>query len=133
MEHFESDDSKMQLLKRSALQREALHDEVKLISAQTEKVITNALIIGGALAATYFLVRQFSGSKTKRRKSKKIRLVTGPAAEEESVSYAEPQTPGIVSQLGTAIASQAGVFLLDLAKEKLSEYLQSQAQKKHNA
>jgi len=126
MELYESDDLKSRLLKKSVLQREALAEEAKLISARTEKVITNALMIGGALAATYFIVRQFSGSKKKRyKRSKRIQVVAAPAAGEE-VAYAEAQAPGIVAQLGTALASQATVFLLDLAKEKLSDYLQSQ-------
>jgi len=48
------------LLQKSARHREQLEDEVKLISERTEKIIINALVIGGALAATYFLVSRFS-------------------------------------------------------------------------
>ena len=130
MELYGLDDAKNKLQLKSALQREALEEEAKLISARTEKVLTNALIIGGALAATYFLVRQFSGSKPKRRRhSKKIKLISSPA--EETSEDDEPNNmPGIVTQLGTALASQATAFLLDLAKEKLSEYLQTQKEVK---
>jgi hypothetical protein len=127
MELFESNDPKTQLLKRSALHREALEEEAKLISAKTEKIVTNALIIGGALAATYFIVRQFSGGKSKK-KSRRIKVIAA-APPSEEVVMAEPQSPGIISQLGTALASQATVFLLDIAKEKLSEYLASQSKK----
>jgi hypothetical protein len=130
MELFESNDPKTQLLKRSAMHREALEEETKLISAKTEKVITNALIIGGALAATYFLVRQFSGGKSKK-KSKRIKVVAA-APSEEVVTIAESQAPGVLSQLGSALANQATVFLLDLAKEKLSEYLASHTKKNSN-
>jgi hypothetical protein len=129
MELFESNDPKTQLLKRSALHREAIEEEAKLISARTEKILTTALVVGGALAVTYFLVRQFSGGKPKRnKKSKKIKIVAAQPKEDEGVAY-EAQAPGIVAQIGTALASQATTFLLDLAKEKLMAYLESQANK----
>jgi hypothetical protein len=34
--------------------------------------------------------------------------------------------PGVVSKIGSALAAQATVFLLNLAKDKLATYLQSQ-------
>ena len=131
MELLESNDPKSELLKKSAMHRQELEDEVKLISEKTEKVLTNALIIGGALALTYFAVRQFSGSKKKtKHKVKKLKVVresNGVVDDEEEDD--SPVAPGIVSQIGTALASQATVFLLNLAKEKLSEYLESKLSK----
>ena len=55
----ESNDPKEELLRKSAMHRHELEEEVKVISERTEKIITNALIIGGTLAVAYFLVRQF--------------------------------------------------------------------------
>ena len=128
MELLESDDPKSQLLKKSALQRHAIEEETKLISERTEKVVMNALIIGGALAATFFLVRQLTRKKSRPKiKLKKINVT--PVADEDSESESEIQLPGIVNQIGAAVASQATMFLLDLAKEKLSEYLQRSAPK----
>lgn len=126
------DPVKGQLLRKSALHREQLEEDVKLISESTEKILINALIVGSALAATYFLVSSFSGSKSKKKKSKaaKIKLIQGGEKEETSYVPAEPEMPGIVSQIGTALASQATVFLLSLAKEKLVEFLQAQSEKK---
>jgi hypothetical protein len=132
MELFESNDPKMQLLRKSALHREALEEDAKLISAKTEKILINALVIGGALAATYFVVKQFSGGKSKSKRTKKIKVIAAQPSSDEVVTLAEPATPGIISQLGTALASQATVFLLDLAKEKLSAYLESQMKKEKN-
>lgn len=127
------DPVKGQLLRKSALHREQLEEEVRLISEQTEKIITNAVIIGGALAVTYFLVSRFarSGSK-KKSKAAKIKILQTPAATTEPAAAfsTEPSAPGIVSQIGTALASQATVFLLSLAKEKLMEFLEAQAEKK---
>jgi len=127
MELLESDDPKSKLLKKTALQRQVLEDEARLLSERTERTITTALIIGGALLTTYFLVRQFSSSdaKPKKSKAKKLKIVT---QNEDSDHGIEPEThtPSVVAQIGTALASQATVFLLTLAKEKLFEFLESQ-------
>jgi hypothetical protein len=131
MELLDSDDPKGQLMRKSALHREQLEEDVKLISDRTEKIITNALIIGGALAATYLIVSAFSGSKSKKRKMKKVRLVKEEdSADQVVVEAAEPEIPGVISQIGTALVSQATVMLLTLAKEKLGEFMESQAAKK---
>lgn len=134
MELMETDDPiKSRLLKKSSQYREDLENEVKVISDQTEKIITNALIIGGSLALTYFAYKQFSGgSKSKsKRKTKKVKAVDAVTEVDEEVE--ETSGPSkIISQIGTALVSQASVFLLTIAKEKLSEYLQAQAQKKSN-
>jgi hypothetical protein len=135
MELMETDDPvKARLLKKSSQYRDDLEGEAKVISEKTEKMVTNALIIGGSLALTYFLYRQFSGSSSSKGKSKvkKIKVVAAPAASEEAEEeVVEASGPSkIISQIGTALVSQASVFLLSMAKEKLSEYLQAQAQKK---
>jgi len=124
----ELNDPKAELLKKSAMHRHGLEEEVKQISERTEKIITNALIIGGTLAVAYLLVRQFSGSSLK--KNSRTQKVTDAASTPENNSSDEPSSPGIASQIGAALASHATVFLLTIAKEKLSEYLQSQFEKK---
>lgn len=130
MELLESNDPKSELLKKSARHRQELEDEVKSITERTEKIVTTALIVGGALALTYFAVRQFSGTKKKSKgKVKKLKVVRE-AREDDDDAEADDATPGIVSQIGAALASQATVFLLNLAKEKLAEYLEAQAEKK---
>jgi Na+/pantothenate symporter len=128
----ESKDPKEELLKKSAKHRQDLEEEVRLISERTEKVITNALIIGGTLAAAYFLMRHFSGSHSKKKKAvvPKIKLVKAKEESGETEVIEEASAPGIVTQIGTALASQATVFLLSIAKEKLMEYLESQFEKK---
>lgn len=128
------DPVKGQLLRKSELHREQLEEEVRSISEQTEKIITNAIIIGGALAVTYFLVSSLVRSDSKKKsKPAKIKILQSPSATAEQPAAAvstEPSAPGIVSQIGTALASQATVFLLSLAKEKLMEFLEAQAEKK---
>lgn len=133
MELLETDDPiKGQLLQRSAKHRAQLEDDARMISENTEKILTNALIIGGALAVTYFVISSFSGSKKKKKsKTAEIRLVHGNSIDEQRQPIAtEPQAPGMISQIGTALAAQATALVLSLAKEKLMEFLESQAAKK---
>jgi hypothetical protein len=129
---LETDDPvKSKLLKKSAQYREDLEDETKAISDRTEKIIKNAVIIGGSLALAYFLYNQVSTSKKKKTKAKKVaslQSAVNDVVEEEEEEISGPAK--ILSQIGTALVSQASVFLLSMAKEKLSEYLQAQSEKK---
>lgn len=132
MKAMETDDLvKSQLLQKAAQQRQEIESEIHEITDRTEKVLTNALIIGGALALTYFLVRGFSAKKKRKARKAKVKAkATGVDDAEETEVYEESGPARILSQIGTAVASQATMILLDLAKEKLMEYLQAQAQKK---
>ena len=127
MELLDTDDPiKGELLMKTARHREELEQETRTIADRTEKIITNAIVIGGALALTYFLYTQISGSKKKKSKKK-----TDNAAEVETEH--ESDTPSvasnIISEVGSALVAQGGALLLSLAKEKLTEYLRAQADK----
>lgn len=134
MNHETDNPEKGQLLQRSAHHRELLEEDVKLITEKSEKIITNALIIGGALAVTYLLVSSFSGSsKKKKRKSATLQLVEPrPDVETDSDEIDAPAQAGVISQIGSVLVAQATGFLLSIAREKLVEFLQSQAVKKDN-
>ena len=129
MELLDTNDAKSSLLRKTAKHKKDLEDEVKLLSENTEKIITNTLVIAGTLAATYFIVRQFS-KKKRKAKAKKIKLVKmSKAPVEAAASEEDDAEPGIVSTIGSALAAQATMFLLNLAKDKLSAYLQTQFDK----
>lgn len=129
---FETDDPvKSKLLSKSARYREELEDEAKEITDRTEKVIKNALIIGGSLALAYFAYKQFSGTKKKKVKVKKTKPAAAAVEEADEVEVDDNSSQhNVLSNIGTALVSQASVFLLSLAKEKLAEYLQSQSERK---
>lgn len=129
MEQLADNPEKGQLLRRSEHHRELLEEEVKAITERSERIITNALIIGGALALTYFLVSNFTGSG-KKKKRKVTKAPAGDAQHAVTVEEHLPEEPGIVSQIGGALMAQATGLLLSIAREKLVEYLQSQAAKK---
>ena len=123
MEILEKQDpEKKRLMEEAKKHKQNLTKDVRLVSEQTEKMVTNALIIGGALALTYFLISEV-GSK-KKKKSKTVKLVTQAPSQSNEVEEAE-ESNSILAQIGTKIANEATVFLLNLAKEKLNEYLQA--------
>jgi hypothetical protein len=130
MELLESQDpEKRRLIETSERHKRELEREVTAISDQTEKVVKNALIIGGALALTYLLVNQITapGKKKKKTKTKtREKEVEEDDADDEEATYTEPS---ILSQLGTRVVNTATVMLLDLAKEKLTEYLETRNRK----
>lgn len=131
MELMESNDPKNVLLRKSAQHKKELEEEVKLLSENTEKMIINGLIIGGTLATTYFIVRQFSRSKSKgKSKTKKVKLIRQQDVSAVTAAPERVSEPGLVSQIGSALVAQATVFLLDLAKDKLSSFLEAQFEKK---
>jgi hypothetical protein len=101
---------------------------VKDMSDKTEKVLKNALIIGGALAVTYLLVSQLGSGKKKKKSKAKIQLQAAPAPIDQMVEE-EEETPSAFSAIGAKIADTATVMLLDIAKEALSEFLKTRQQK----
>jgi hypothetical protein len=135
MEFLEMQDpERKKLLETSDRHRREIEKEVSALSDRTEKVLKNALIIGGTLALTYLAVSQLSSSKTKKKKvkSKPKAVETEEDYEEEEVIAGGLQN-SLLSQIGTKIVNTATLVLLDLAKEKLSEFLQSQKKQDENS
>ena len=130
MELLETDSPKGELLKKSSRQRQELEREIEKLGDQTEKILINALIVGGSLALTYFIVRQFTSKAKSKTRSKKIALVgSAPYEDEREVSRGS----SMFSEIGTVLATQASAFLLGMAREKLAEYLEAHNRKKKNA
>jgi hypothetical protein len=119
------DPEKKRLIEESERHRRELDREVGELSDRTERVVKNALIIGGALALSYFLFTQFSGKKKKAKAKKQAAISAPESAEPEEVD----ESPSFISKIGTQVMNQATLMLLALAKEKLAEYLQSRKEK----
>jgi hypothetical protein len=125
MELLETQDpEKKKLLETSNRHRQEMEREIKDISEKSEKFLKNALIIGGALALTYIVVNQLSSTKRKNKKLKKDKGIENSVVEEPI-----DESPSLLSQMGDKALNMATVLLLDLAKEKLSEYLQHRKSK----
>lgn len=130
MELLETQDpEKKKLIETSDRHKRELEKEVTAISEKTEKVLKNALIIGGALALTYFTISQLTKTKARRKKVKEDNQEN----EEEDVIASEPSVPSFMSQMGERVINQATLVLLDLAKDMLMEYLESRKRKNENS
>ncbi len=118
MELIETQDpEKRKLIETSHRHRQEMERELKDLSDRSEKVLKNALIIGGALALTYLVVNYLSSSKPKKGNPRK-------GTENATLQEEQEVEQSLLSKMGDKAINVASVFLLDLAKEKLSEYLQ---------
>ena len=128
MELLETQDpEKKKLLETSERHRRELEKGVQDISQRTERVLTNALIVGGVLALSYFAVSQFSKSKSKKKKHKKEGVPSNSDGKVDTIEteVAVDTSPSLLSEIGTKVINQATLILIELAKERLMEYLQS--------
>lgn len=129
MEILETQDpEKKKLIETSDRHKRELEKDLTEVSERTNQVLKNALIIGGTLALSYLIISQFSTSSKKKRSKVRIKTVAPSANEEEEETneLAAGLENNILSQVGTKIINTATLVLLDLAKEKLAEFLQSQ-------
>jgi hypothetical protein len=125
MELLETQDpEKRRLLETSERHRRELEKEVSDITKKTERVLTNALIVGGVLAVAYFAVSQFSKKSKKKKHKKHKAVVTDDDATEEQLAAA-PAPPSLLAEIGTKVVNQATLILIDIAREKLMEYLEN--------
>ncbi len=108
------------LIEASDRYKHELENEINQISVKTEKAITNALIIGGTLALTYVVVNQLTRSYKKPKRKKNTSKDQTEEAETDEVDE-----PSMLAQFGNKLVDRATILLLDLAKEKLAEYIQS--------
>jgi hypothetical protein len=129
MEYLESGESiKEQLREKAARRKEEFQEEARSLSTRAEKALTNGLIIAGALAVTYWVFTSIrSGKKKSKKRKQTATAVSGTAASvdysgEEDAS-ASNGSPGMLAGVGNVLLTQASLFLLDIAKDKLREYL----------
>jgi hypothetical protein len=128
MELLETQDpEKRKLLELSDRHRKELQKEVQDISERTERILTNALIVGGVLALSYFAISQFSKGRSKKKKHKKEKHTESSSVLDDPHNevQAAVSTPSLMSEIGSKVINQATLILVDLAREKLMEYLQS--------
>lgn len=131
MELLESQDPlKRKLIASSDRHKRELEKDVKAIAERTERTMKNALIIGGSLALAYLVVNQISSSSKKKKKKYKIARVpklkvADVKTEEEDNEEEEQDSTSLISAIGTQVMNQATAMLLELAKEKLMEFVAS--------
>ena len=119
MELLESNDpQKISLINKVNQKKNELEEEASALSKRTDKLLLNALVIGGTLALTFFIVRNLSKGRSKKEKQEEIET-------NESTNASKENQSSVISEIGSRLAEGAVLFLLGLAKDKLSEYLNS--------
>ncbi len=132
MELLETQDpEKKKLIETSDRHKKALEKELGEMKEKTDRMLTNALIIGGTLAVTYFVISSISKRKKKKKRNKIVQSQAN--GKETSEDIEEDQGPSIIGQIGTRMLNEATAVLLDLAKEKLAEYLASRKKTDENS
>lgn len=126
MELLETQDpEKKKLIETSDRHKRAMEKELQDLTQKTDRALKNALIIGGSLVLTFLVVSALS----RKRKKKKKKLAAaaaaeaGISAENTEVAEEEDEGPSVLGQVGTQLLNQASVILLDIARQKLKEYL----------
>ena len=124
MELLETQDpEKKKLIETSDRHKKALEKELGEMQEKTDRMLTNALIIGGTLAVTYFVISALSKGRKKKKKNKIAQAqVNGAETDNDEEEDHEPSVLGLI---GTRVLNEATAILLSLAKEKLAEYLAS--------
>lgn len=120
---------KNRLIEDSLRHKKELKKQVNSITKNTQEFTNNALVIGGALVLTYLAVRQFSAVKSKKKRAKE--KVNSDA--EGLVPKSNNTDTSFFSQIGDTLITHATIILLDLAKEKLSAYLENRKIKDENS
>jgi hypothetical protein len=113
------DPVKKRLQQRVVTHRQELETEFEELTHHAQKFLTHALVIGGALAVTFLVVKHLAGGKSKKDKS----ATAEPSPQRQQEKKSESALSQILTQVGTVLASQAAVFLLTMAREKLMAYL----------
>lgn len=107
---------RQKLLSSTQKYKQALEGQVSDLKEGAVKVAIQGLIFGGVALGTYLLVRAFSGNKKEPVASKEV-----------------PATTSITSTLFASIQSYIASFLLSLAREKITQYLESYLLKQNEA
>jgi FtsZ-interacting cell division protein ZipA len=132
MELLETQDpEKKKLIETSERHKRELEKEIHEMSDKSERTLKNALIIGGTLAVVYLIVSNINTTKKKRKKEKAEATREGIIGEEADDDEEESSVSGassFISQVGERLTAQATAMLLEMAKDKLAEYLNKRKQ-----
>jgi Icc-related predicted phosphoesterase len=136
MELLETQDpEKKRLIETSDRHKHEIEKEVKELSDKTERMVKNALIIGGTLAVTYLVISSLSAKRKKKKTKSKVNQASAAGSDDSETDEASASftPPSMLSQIGERFATQATAILLGIAKDKLTEYLSNRKQKDENS
>jgi hypothetical protein len=124
---------KAQFIHEVDLHKSDVEEEINQLKEKAERVLTTALIVGGALALTYFIAKRFTHSPSAKKtvkSKKKIRSIQEDQDFEDDQSETTGTRAGdLLGKVGESLINQATAMLLDIAKEKLIEFILTQQSK----
>lgn len=125
MELLETQDpERTRLLETSDRHKKAMEKEIAEITKKTDRALKNALIIGGSLAVTFLVISALSKKRKKKKKKRALEAAAKAGEPTDSPdSEEEDDSPSVLGQVSKQILNAASVVLLDIARQKLSEYL----------
>lgn len=124
MELLETQDpEKKKLIEASDRHKRAMEKELTDLTQKTDRVIKNALIIGGSLALTFLVISALSKKRKKKKKKLALEAAAQPGVTPQAAEEEEEDGPSVLGTVGTQLLNQASVILLDVARQKLKEYL----------
>ncbi|MBL6449684.1 hypothetical protein JMN32_25465 [Fulvivirga sp. 29W222] len=95
--------------------KEAFEVELSEVIDKTKRIATSALVVGGSFALTYYLIKKLTSKDSEKK--------TNVDKNTESVTI--QKNPSLFSTVGNVILTEMAVFLLDLAKERLINYIEN--------
>lgn len=108
---------KLEQLSRN--QEEEIEQELTELAEKGKHLATQALLIVGGLALSYMLFKAFDGSSGKSKKKKKAAIKIVKDKDVES----EEEESSLFGNISTKLATEAALFLLAIAKDRLVDYL----------
>ena len=124
MELLETQDpERKKLIEASDRHKRAMEKELSDLTQKTDRVLKNALIIGGSLALTFLVISALSKKRKKKKKKLALEASAQAGLSPEPDEGEEEDGSSILSSVGTQLLNQASVILLDLARQKLKEYM----------
>lgn len=126
MELLETQDpERTRLLETSDRHKKAMEKEIAEITKKTDRALKNALIIGGSLAVTFLVISALSKKRKKKKKKRALEAAAkaGEPTDSPDSEQEDDDGPSVLGQVSKQILNAASVVLLDIARQKLSEYL----------
>lgn len=127
-----ADPAKRRLMEEVRKRREQLDAEAGALARRSSKNLSNGLIIAGVLVGSFLIYKSISAYR-KRGKSKAAVSDIKPHPDTDIKHQAKTATPGSGNLLSTRLAQIAVVFLLNLARERVTAWLASKKEPHESA
>ena len=110
-----------------------IEDDISELKENSKKLKNNLLLGGGIFLTGYLISRLFiSKPEKQKKKDKKIKVIPSERSEETVVSKSKKENSFLTNTVTQSILSQVSFMLLNVAREKLEEYIKKQQEAETN-